>query len=140
MSIRFLKGRGFSLIEVLIGLSILAIALLAIAGMQITSIQGNAFSSGMMQASVFGQDGLEILKSLPIPNGVWPPQLSLGSHEFGPAPDQGGTIPGTNLTRQYTVTQHPSLVRLRIIRLSVQWNEKSRNPSISFSTTRTSAP
>ena len=140
MSIESRNPSGFSLIEVLIGLSLLAIALLAIGGMQSTSIRGNAFSSGMMQASVFGQDGLEILKGLDIPNGVWPTQLSIGSHDFGPAPDQGGLIPRTTFTRTYTVTQHPNLVTLRTIRITVQWAEKNHTPSVSFSTIRTSIP
>ena len=37
--------KGFTLIEMLIGLVLLAIGLLAIAGMQITSVRGNFFSS-----------------------------------------------------------------------------------------------
>ncbi len=54
-----MNKKGFSLIEVLVGLVLLAIGLLAIAGMQITSVRGNFFSSNMTQASVLAQDRLE---------------------------------------------------------------------------------
>ncbi len=58
------KEKGFSLIEVLIGLIILAIGILAVAGMQITSIVGTSFSNNLTQASVIAQDRLEFLKGL----------------------------------------------------------------------------
>jgi type IV pilus assembly protein PilV len=51
------KQRGFSLIEVLIGLIFLAIGLLAMAGLQTTSIRGNSFSNNLMQATYAAQDG-----------------------------------------------------------------------------------
>ena len=41
-----LDQKGFTLIEVLIGLVILSVGLLAIAGLQITSARGNFFSKG----------------------------------------------------------------------------------------------
>ena len=78
---------GFSLIEVLVGLIFLAIGLLGIASMQITSVRGGFFSVNLTQASYHGQDGLETLKSLPLPGGNWPPSLSEGQHNFGQTPD-----------------------------------------------------
>ncbi len=60
------KEKGFSLIEVLIGLIILAIGILAVAGMQITSIGGASFSNNITQASVIAQDRLEFLKGWPL--------------------------------------------------------------------------
>jgi type IV pilus assembly protein PilV len=65
IKVRVFKEKGFSLIEVLIGLIILAIGILAVAGMQITSIVGTSFSSNLTQASVIAQDRLEFLKGLP---------------------------------------------------------------------------
>ncbi len=57
--------KGFSLIEVLIGLILLAIGLLAVAGMQITSVRGNHFGSNLTEATLFAQNKLEELRSLP---------------------------------------------------------------------------
>jgi prepilin-type N-terminal cleavage/methylation domain-containing protein len=133
-----LRERGFSLIEILIGIVLLAIALLAIAGMQMMSIKGNSFSSNMTQATFYGQDGLETLRSLPIPGGVWPASLSVGPHNFGQTPNDGNSlIPGTQYSRAYTVTQHPTIATIRIIQVTVNWTDKT-NHTFSFSMSRTS--
>jgi prepilin-type N-terminal cleavage/methylation domain-containing protein len=138
MSSSHVRNHGFSLIEILIGIVLLAIALLAIAGMQMMSIKGNSFSSNMTQATFYGQDGLETLKSLSIPAGVWPGSLSVGQHNFGQIPDDGNSlIPGTQYSRAYTVTQHPTIPTIRIIQVTVNWTDKT-NHTFSFSTTRTS--
>ncbi len=134
------KNKGFSLIEILIGIVLLAIALLAIAGMQMTSIKGNSFSGNMTQATFLGQDGLETLRSLPIPNGVWPAELSVsGPFNFGQTPnDASSTVPGTIFSRTYTVTQHPTIATVRIVQISVNWADRTDH-TVSFSMTRTSS-
>ena len=126
--------------EVLVGLILLAIGLLGIAGMQITSVREGSFSDNLMQATFLGQDGLETLKGLPLPGGNWPPPLSEGQHNFGQIPDDAsGAIPGTHFTRVYTVTRHPTLGAARIIRIVVNWNDRTSH-SVSYSTTRTNFP
>jgi len=117
-----LKNKGFSLLELLIGLVILAIGILAIAGMQITSIRGNFFSDNIMQASILGQDRLEQLKSL------------------NPFPGEGInneliTIRGTNFSRTSVITLHPTLTGSWVIRVNVTWTDTSDH-SVSFSTVR----
>ena len=54
---------GFTLVEVLIALTILAIGLLGVALMQVTSISGNTFSREMSVATELGQDMLEKLRT-----------------------------------------------------------------------------
>jgi type IV pilus assembly protein PilV len=114
--------KGFTLIEVLIGLVLLAIGLLAIAGMQITSIKGNFFSSNMTQASILAQDLLESLRQLDYND----PALSVGTHD-------DGTI-GTIFSRQYSVSLVPGAVMVNIT-VTVNWKDSSSH-SISFSTVR----
>ncbi len=132
------KNEGFSLTEILVGIVLLAIALLAIAGMQMTSIKGNSFSSNMMQATFFGQDGLETLRGIPISGGAWPGALSVGQHNFGQTADDGSpVIPGTIFSRVFTVAQHPTIPTIRIIQVTINWTDRIDH-TVSFSMTRTS--
>jgi type IV pilus assembly protein PilV len=58
-SVRFNATTGFTLAEVLVSLVILAVGILAIAGMQIISIKGTSFSRYLTRASVLAQESLE---------------------------------------------------------------------------------
>jgi len=116
-----LEERGFTLIEVLIGLIILAIGILAVAGMQITSIRGTAFSNNLMQASVIAQDRLEFLKSLPLNDA----QLDTGDHND--PPDVGIFKKGYRADRNLS----PNYVQ---ITYTVSWVEKDVPHSLSFRT------
>ena len=73
------QQRGFTLIEVLVSLIILAIGLLAIAGMQVTSTRSNFSSKNLTQGTYVAQDGLEFLKNLPFNS----PQLQAGNYGDG---------------------------------------------------------
>ena len=105
------------------GLVLLAIGLLAIAGMQITSVRGNFFSGNMTQASILAQDRLETLRNAAIGDDV----LSVGTHN-------DGTIPGTIFTRNYTVSVIPGTTMFSIV-VTVGWRDSSDH-TISFTTVR----
>jgi type IV pilus assembly protein PilV len=89
-----MKQKGFSLVEVLIALVILAVGLLGVTGMQITAIRGNHFSGNLTQATVLAQNKLEELKHLP----YYDPKLSSGQ------PPQQIADSGVVYTVQYNVT------------------------------------
>ena len=118
-----LNHKGFSLLELLIGLVILAIGILAIAGMQITSIRGNFFSDNIMQASILGQDRLEQLKTLS-------PLQNPGTYDDGFI-----AIRGTSFSMTHVVETHPDLPDSRVIRVTVGWRDTSDH-SVSFSTVK----
>jgi type IV pilus assembly protein PilV len=118
-----MNKKGFTLIEVLIGLVLLAIGLLAIAGMQMTAVRGNFFSHYLTQASYVGQDRLEFLDNLPVNS----PELQAGSHDDGTVP-----VAGIIFTRTYTVNINGDL---RTIIYTVSWDDGVPR-SISFSTIR----
>jgi type IV pilus assembly protein PilV len=58
------QSQGFTLIEVMIALVILAVGLLALMTMQIVSIKANAFSSEMTYAAMLGQSRLEDVRNM----------------------------------------------------------------------------
>jgi type IV pilus assembly protein PilV len=122
-----LNKKGFTLIEVMIGLVILAIGLLAIAGMQMTAVRGNFSSKNLTQASYVAQERLEFLRGLSFNDAL----LNLGSHS-----EVTKTISGTAFVRSYTVAQE-AIVNgsLKKITYTVTWND-GVNHSVIFSTKR----
>jgi type IV pilus assembly protein PilV len=122
-----LNKKGFTLIEVMIGLVILAIGLLAIAGMQMTAVRGNFSSKNLTQASYVAQERLEFLRGLSFNDGM----LNPGAHSEGTA-----TISGTAFVRSYTVaTEAIPNGSLKRINYTVTWND-GLNHSVIFSTKR----
>jgi type IV pilus assembly protein PilV len=117
------KENGFSLIEVVAGLIILAIGLLAIATMQVTSTKGSYFSSHVTEATILAQDKMEYLKNLSYGDS----NLSGGQHDEG-------TISGSIYSRQYNVAEDAGN-SMKTINVTVHWTDRV-NHSISFSTIR----
>ena len=121
--INIVSRKGFTLTEVLLGFVILAVGILAIAAMQITSTRGGYFSNNVTRATIFAQDKLEYLKNLSYRNS----DLSSGQHNEG-------TISGTIFSRQYTIVEDAGN-SMKTITVTVQWTDRG-NHSISFSTIR----
>ena len=117
------KQNGFTLIEIMIALVILAVGLLAMASLQVSSIRGNFFSHHLTQASYVAKDRLEFLDSLP-----------LDSAQLQPGDYVDGTVNVSDIVfnRSYSVTIDGGLTA---IHYRVTWNDGvGRN--IAFSTIR----
>ncbi len=106
-----MNNKGFSLLEVLIGLVVLAIGILAIAGMQIVAIRGNYFSGSLTQATILAQDKMEELRNTSYDNVV-------SGNDTKTIPPSGG---GTTFTRRWTVVNTTST--LKTITVNVTWTE-----------------
>ncbi len=59
------NNRGFTLIEVLVAMAVLAVGIMALQTMQITSIKGNARASRITTSALWATDRLEQLYVLP---------------------------------------------------------------------------
>ena len=121
--INIFSRKGFTLTEVLLGFVILAVGILAIAAMQITSTRGGYSSNNVTRATIFAQDKLEYLKNPSYRNS----NLSGGQHNEG-------TISGSIFSRQYTIVEDAGN-SMKTITVTVQWTDRG-NHSISFSTIR----
>jgi len=126
--------KGFSLIEILIAISILAIGLLALAEMQITAIQGNAFSSTTTDATTLAQDRMEQLMALTYSSLTTDDDLNAGSHPPGTQAQVPGTaqVQGVNYTISWDVTDDSPMNNTKTINVIVTWTENSRQRTVSI--------
>lgn|SRR5574341_480881 len=60
---QFKNQKGFTLVEVMISMLILAIGVLGLAPLMVTTMFGNAFSKDVTSAAFFAQDSMERLKN-----------------------------------------------------------------------------
>jgi len=121
IKVKVFKEKGFSLIEVLIGLIILAIGILAVAGMQITSIVGTSFSNNLTQASVIAQDRLEFLKGLPLTD------VKLDTNNY-PNDIKVGIFTGSYQANRNVTPNFVNII------YTISWLEKSVPHTVSFRT------
>jgi prepilin-type N-terminal cleavage/methylation domain-containing protein len=92
------KEAGFTLLEVIVAISILSVGLLAVASMQTAAIRGNDTAYRVTEGVTWAQDRLEYLLALPYDD----PALSPGTDQTDPI----GT-PTPNYTITYDVTGGP---------------------------------
>ena len=130
---KILKNQnGFSLIEVLVAVTIFAVGLLALAKLQIVSIRGNSSARGVTEASVVAQSKFEELKLLPVSDPALADTDDTGTTGFGVAglSDTGANadhsekvtvISGRTYSLDWNVAENADETRL--IRMIVGWRE-----------------
>ncbi|MBU1208121.1 MAG: prepilin-type N-terminal cleavage/methylation domain-containing protein [Proteobacteria bacterium] len=108
----FSDKKGFTLIELLIAMLILAIGLMAVAGLQVTAIRGNASAKWVTAATTFAEEKMEKFKS----KGFSDSDLT-NTDWTTPEP-----IPGAdNFSRQWKITE-PAAGNLKLIEVRVIWS------------------
>ena len=108
------KKDGFTLIEVLIALTIFSVGILAIAAMQISAIRMNSTGNRLTELSTLGIDRMEYLMSLPYTD----PQLAIGGPYTDPNPTAG-------YTASWTVVQDTLVTKTRRITLTMSGRGKT---------------
>jgi type IV pilus assembly protein PilV len=114
--------RGLTLLEVMIALVILSIGLLALSGMQMTSIRANGSGFKSTTAVSLADQRLQQLKNLPFSNA----SLTAGTHTETPMTVSVGTsdgIHGIVYSRSYTVTDSSPIAGVKLIAYTVTWTE-----------------
>jgi type IV pilus assembly protein PilV len=151
-----LKQEGYTLLEVLIAITILAFGLLAVATMQVRAIKTNAIASSISQGLTLGQAKVEELMNLAYSHpalsdtdgdgtnqdadddGVDDDGDNFGlSHTVGNADNN---TPATNdgYTISWNVAVDEPVISSKTIRVIVTWTEKGRNKRIKLDFVKTS--
>lgn len=114
---------GFTMVEVMVALGILAFGILAVASMQTSSLRGTRTAHCVTEATTAAMDKVEDLMMLPYTDA----DLSNGAH--GPEYD------ATNTYRiDWTVTDDVPVESTKAIDVTVQWQERGviRTSSLTY--------
>ena len=105
--------KGFSLIEILIAITVFAIGILAVGGMQITAIKGNSFANDLTKATTLAQDRMEKLIG-----------LSYDDDSLDDTADHNATDPDGRYNISWNIaTDHP-IDNTKTIRVNIRWTDK----------------
>ncbi len=108
---------GFTLIEVLVAISLLAIALLGLCGASVMAMKGNSLSQMSTKATVMAKDKIENLKNVNYN------QMTSGTD-----------TPEANYTRQWTVTNNSPVSDTKTIDVTVSWTWQGLARSVTLNT------
>jgi type IV pilus assembly protein PilV len=108
---------GFTLIEVLIGVSIFAIGMLAVAGLQMVSVRNTTVGNVTSQATMLAHQKMEEIKATPFADLATMDPVENNLDENG---NPGGGI--FNRTTTITAPAAPLGDHVRQVQVQVQWN------------------
>jgi type IV pilus assembly protein PilV len=114
--------KGFTLMEVLIAMTILSVGLLAIASMQITAIQTTGGAKSISAGTAWAEDRMEYLSSLPYTDVALDP--TAGKPDPLTSPNY--------FTITYAVADNNPRANCKRITVSVQWTERGNAKSASL--------
>lgn len=116
------KEKGFTLIEVLFAIAVLAFGLLAVASMQSGAMRGSYSASRVTEAVTLAQDRLEALLGLRYTTKFTDPDLTAGHYE-DPNP------PGDYTITWDVVDGNPAPPNAKLITVNITWRGcRMQNP------------
>jgi type IV pilus assembly protein PilV len=110
------KDNGFSLIELLIAMSVMALSILAAASMQYSAVRNNTTGNTSTQATMLAKATLEMLKSQDIDSTA----LAVGDY-VDPTPVDASGNPGGIYNRNWRID--PLGTSSRRISVTVEWTK-----------------
>ena len=118
---------GFTLLEVLIAISILTVGLLGVAQMQIMGIQANYFSGNTTAALTLSEEKMEDLLGKSYSDA----ELTNGNHPDTNNPIDETSQAGGVYTRMWTVTDNTPITDTKTVTVSVGWDNLAHQVSLS---------
>ena len=110
------ENNGFSLIELLIAISVMAIGMLAAASMQYSAVRNNTTGNTSTQATMLAKSTLEMLKN----QGIDSAALAVGDYVDATPVDANGN-PGGIYNRNWRID--PLGTSSRRISVTVEWKK-----------------
>jgi len=113
--------RGFTLLEVLITMVLLAVGILGVGGLAITTVQGNDKSNRLSTATLLAQDTLEAVRTA----GYTGAPALAGTEGYG-------AIAGsTTFKRVVTVADDTPSIWMRTVTVTVWWESDDHSVTLS---------
>jgi type IV pilus assembly protein PilV len=109
------KESGFTLIEVLVAITIFAVGLLAVAVLQTSAIKMNSTSGKLTNLSTLAMDQIEKLSALPYADPSFDPAGNPYQNTLG------------NYTISYSVTPNSPMLNIMTIQVTVTGRGKTEN-------------
>ena len=106
-----MNSKGFTLIEMLVAMIILSIALLALAGLMVTTTRNNSFGGHITEAATLAQDKLEEFRAI-----AWNGIVS--------GNDQKQTSSGVSYQRTWNVATSAD-GNLKTVTLTINWSDRN---------------
>lgn len=130
------KG-GFTLIEVLIALAVFSIGILAVGGMQISAIKGNARARSLTEATTMAADRMEKLIQLPsndpaLTAGMYTPRAvsdGIDNNRNGIIDEPGET---GDIAISWAITDNGVLAHCKTIVVTITWIQGGRSNRFSL--------
>ena len=127
-----LDNRGFSIIEILIGLTVFAIGILALAKVQIVSMKGNTNSRQMTEASFLATSRMETLTRLPFASLVDDGAGTLNSTAGDADGSEQLSVSGKPYVVSWNIDDDNPATAMKMIRVIVDWQEGGSQKTVTL--------
>ena len=117
------KEEGFTLLEVIVAISILTFGILAVASMQASSIRGNSFASGVTEGTTWAGDQVERLMAL---------SYDSADLDADPANNPHGPVTQGRYTINWNIADDTPMTNTKTINVTVTWTDQGIQKSVSL--------